>query len=183
MQLDRFAQRLIRHKVRRLIGKHRFTRSDREDLEQELWLHLLERLKAPGTEIAHRKAFIATILNRHIVDLLRRRRAAKRFTKNQQSLNKLVQDEDGCWVQFSATIPSNQGHSPLGSTQRDELADMELRLDVATVLASLPTDLRDLCERLKENSVTAVARQLGMSRRCVRDAIARIRQHFVAGGF
>ncbi len=47
---DDRALKLIRERVKRLIGRHGFTPSDREDLKQEFALHLLEclrRLKEP----------------------------------------------------------------------------------------------------------------------------------------
>jgi len=41
-QADEYVARLVRIKARQLVGRYGFTESDREDIEQELTLHLLE---------------------------------------------------------------------------------------------------------------------------------------------
>ena len=42
--IDEYAVRIIKYKARQLVGRVGFTESDREDLEQEMILDLLQRL-------------------------------------------------------------------------------------------------------------------------------------------
>ena len=59
---------------------------------------------------------------------------------------------------------------------------MDVALDTAAVLATLPRPARELCERLKKDTVAEVARQMGVPRSTLRDDIARLRDHFRAMG-
>ena len=104
--------RLIRQKARQLVGKYGFTASDREDLEQDLWFHLLERLQAESNHIANREAFIVTLLDRQVTDLIRRRRAGKRNAERLRSLNTLVKDQDDRWVQWGECISQDAAAGP-----------------------------------------------------------------------
>ncbi|MFM2007984.1 MAG: hypothetical protein RLZZ09_3639, partial [Pseudomonadota bacterium] len=56
---DCYADKLIRHKARQLVGKAGFTEDDRPDIEQELALDLLQRLRHYDAEKAKRSTFMA----------------------------------------------------------------------------------------------------------------------------
>jgi hypothetical protein len=56
---DDRALKLIRERVKRLIGRHGFTASDRDDLEQDMTLHLLECLRRQQQLIDAPEAFSA----------------------------------------------------------------------------------------------------------------------------
>jgi len=73
--LDRFARGIIRRKVRLLIGRGGFTRQDRDDLEQQLVLRLLQSLDLFDPELAGPNVFIATVIERAVALILRERRA------------------------------------------------------------------------------------------------------------
>ncbi len=177
-----FALKLIRERVKRLIGRHGFTASDRDDLEQDMALHLLERLRRQQQPIEAPEGFFRKVIADHAVTLIRRREAEKRDHRRVSSLSEQVVDSDGQRVEMAQIIPEDHVRSRLGVAPSNRLEDVERVHDVAAVLAKLPRDLRDLCERLKDHSVAEVARQLGLPRRTLRDAIGRLRLHFEAAG-
>jgi RNA polymerase sigma-70 factor (ECF subfamily) len=179
---DDRALKLIRERVKRLIGRHGFTASDRDDLEQDMTLHLLECLRRQQQLIDAPEGFFRKVIARHAVTLIRRRKAEKRDHRRLNSLHEKVLDEDGEYVERARTIPEDHTQSRLQTAPRSRLEDVELVHDVAAVLAKLPPDLRDLCERLKDHSVAEVARQLGVPRRTLRDTIGRLRRHFEEAG-
>ncbi len=61
-----FAHRFIRFKVRQLIGRHGFTRSDRDDLEQELRLAVWQRRSQFDPRVADWGCWLSTVVERHI---------------------------------------------------------------------------------------------------------------------
>jgi RNA polymerase sigma-70 factor (ECF subfamily) len=179
---DDRALKLIRERVKRLIGRHGFTASDRDDLEQDMALHLLECLRRQQQPIDAPEGFFRKVIADYAVSLVRRRKAEKRDHRRQSSLHEKVLDEDGEYVERARTIPEDHVQSRLQTAPRSRLDEVELVHDVAAVLAKLPPELRDLCERLKHHSITEVARQLGVPRTTLHDAIRRLRQHFEEAG-
>lgn len=179
---DDLALRLIRERVKRLIGRHGFTASDRDDLEQDMTLHLLECLRRQQQSIEAPEGFFRKVIADHAVTLIRRRKAEKRDHRRLSSLHDKVLDEDGEYVERARIIPEDHLQSRLGTAPRDRLEEVELTHDVAAVLAKLPPELRDLCERLKHHSITEVARQLGVPRTTLHDTIGRLRRHLGEAG-
>ncbi len=145
-----FADRAICQKARQLAGRNGFSVSERQDIEQELRLHLLRRLAKFDPDIAHWNVFVRTVLERRAASLVARRQASIRASSAVDS-----------FIEFD-----------------DRRVDMVI--DTEAILAKLPSKTRDLCERLKKDSVSEVARQLFLARTTLRDRVERLREHFVA---
>lgn len=105
--------KLIRERVKRLIGRHGFTASDRDDLEQDMTLHLLECLRRQQQLIDAPEGFFRKVVARHAVTLIRRRKAEKRDHRRLNSLHEKVLDEDGEYVERARTILENHTQSRL----------------------------------------------------------------------
>ncbi|MDH4318968.1 MAG: sigma-70 family RNA polymerase sigma factor, partial [Desulfobulbaceae bacterium] len=71
--IDKYAADLIRHKARQLVGKAGFTEHDRPDLEQELMIDLLQRMRHFNPAKAKKTTFMARIVERHISTILEAR--------------------------------------------------------------------------------------------------------------
>lgn len=164
--LDSFATRLIRRKAKSLIGKFGYTRSDREDLEQELTLDLLKRVPKFDPRRLSQHRFVASIVRNKIRLMVRARKRIKR--------RKLEGDES-----FDSLCNGAQV-SHRGIVRQDPTHVWERTEDVQTVLAQLPPELRKIAQLLKEKSVSAVARDLGMTRKVLRMKLAEIREYFIA---
>lgn len=180
--LDPYALRLIKNRVRRLIGKHGFRAADREDLEQELTVHLLERLRDYQQPILDPAAFCSTVIKRHIIAIIRRQRVKKRYHPRIASLHQAVMDEDGLRVELSQTLPDEQRHERLGVSTQGDMDRIDVTHDVASVLAGLPSELRSLAERLKHQSVAEIARDTGIPRSTLNDTLAKLRGCFEKAG-
>jgi RNA polymerase sigma-70 factor (ECF subfamily) len=50
--------------------------------------------------------------------------------------------------------------------------------DVATILAEFPPEVADICQRLKRDSISVVARDLGIPRSTLRDLLNGVRSRF-----
>ncbi len=147
-----FAARAVRQKAKQLAGRSGFSFSEQEDIEQELRLHLLRRLSSFDPEIAHWNVFVRTLVERHTATLIAERRTKIRTTDGALDL-----------------AESRESH-------------VDQVLDTDAILAQLPREARKLCERLKRDSVSEVARQMGVPRSTLRDGIAQLREHFQTRG-
>jgi len=166
--LDRFAQGIIRRKVRLLVSRAGFTKQDRQDLEQELVLRLLQSLELFDPEQAHPNVFITTVIERAVAMILRERRAKKR---------------DGGVVCSLDQGQTKEGKSPEPIDPRPSDQDaFDLASDLVEVLARLPDDLRALAERLKSQSLSQAARDLGVPRTTLQRQVQRLRQCFEDAG-
>jgi RNA polymerase sigma-70 factor (ECF subfamily) len=179
---DDLAMKLIKERVKQMIGRNGFTPSDREDLEQEFALYLWQCLRRQKKPLQDRQGFFRKVIADHAVTLIRRREREKRDHFRVSSLSEQVVDCDGQAVEMAQTIPDDHARTRLCVAPRSSSDWMELTHDVAAVLVQLPPDLRDLCERLKHHSITEVARRLGVPRTTLYDAIRRLRQHFEDAG-
>jgi len=170
---DCYADPLIRHKARQLVGKAGFTEDDRADLEQELALDLLQRMPRFDPDKAKVTTFMTRVVEHRISTLLAARHAQCRdWRLNQVSLNAPVDDSDQAedLIHF---VPHDS----------EDVRVMENRLDMERMLASLPDEQRQLCEQLKEHTMAESARILGLPRSTLYGRLNSIRECFAAGGF
>jgi RNA polymerase sigma-70 factor (ECF subfamily) len=156
---DKFTRSIIRRKIKQLVGRAGFTRQDREDLEQELMLRLLQSLHRFDPDQGHQNVFVTTVIERAFAMIVRERLAKKRDGGVVRSLD----DE------------------PVDSLPSDQEA-FDLASDLADILARLPDDLRALAERLKSQSVSQAARDLGVPRTTLQRQVQRLRQIFEDAG-
>jgi RNA polymerase sigma factor (sigma-70 family) len=155
------AREIIRYHAGRLIGQYGLTNSDRADLEQEMTCDLLRRLRKFDPERAKRGTFISRIVKHQVTAIIRyRTRKMRDYRRN------------GCSL---AELPPE--HPSLTTTDRGELA-----ADLATVLAKLPREMRNLCERLRDEPVPEIARRTGMSQARVNKMLGELRRRFEEAG-
>lgn len=173
--LQEYVDEIIRHKARQLARKAGFTQSDREDIEHELLIAVLERWPSFDASRASARTFVARIIENKAVSLVRAHLAAKRGIGRVTPLN--GETENGvCDCDEDAVCARRGIHS------RPALEAVSLRLDVASVMANLPDDLRRLCKRLLHASVTDAARSSRQHRATLYRAIRELRKRFADGG-
>lgn len=172
------AQSLIQIKARQLCDKHGFSRSDFKDLTQELTLRLLEKahLYDPARG-ASRDTFADRVITSSVRMILRDRKRFKRaagFTAI--SLETSGAPDDGAQLTLRELVtPEDRARLTLTASPLDTADHHEL---IRFALQSLPSELAEIAQRLTTGTVALVARDLGISRRQVYGAVARIRQHF-----
>lgn len=177
------ARSLIRLKARQLSRKVGFTESDREDLEQDLLLRLLEKahLFAPNRGTASTLA--DRVVNSHVREIMRNRKRQKRapgFTA--QSLDATTESPGGNAVSQTESLTIGDLMRRVGSIPTDHQEHVETAEALDHALANMPDELRDFCRGLKTSTEGGIARELGISRRQVRNLINRVREHFEQAG-
>ncbi len=177
------AQRIIRTKARQLIRTPWFATSEREDVQQELTLHVLRHIEKFDSKKGRLAAFIQQIVESHSAMLLRDRKRAKRapgfYARSIETLREGVTDDP---VSGSGAVSEADARRRLGLPDADSQESLELRAAIARVIAGLPSDLADVWDRLVRGNVASTARELGISRRQVRNALEEIRRRFAAAG-
>jgi RNA polymerase sigma-70 factor (ECF subfamily) len=181
--LDPSTRAFIRSKARQLARRPGLSRSDREDIEQDLILNLLKQLPSFDAQRGDRHAFVKTVIERAAARMAVNRKAAKRDPLRETSLHDLVPDEAGGDVELGQTLVEDAHDRRFGTTRRSNHEQAELRHDVATVLDRLPPDLRVIAERLQHESKAEAARALGIPRTTLNDACRRIRRYFADPNF
>ncbi len=151
-----YASWLVRRTAADLVKSRDFNLSDRDDIEQDLMVRLLESWPQFDPAKGSATTFISTVVRNTVSNLIRRRQRELRTFVNSDSLP-VVEDsshEDG----------------------------IDLKCDVATVLASLPPEDRDLAERLMTSSILEIAAADDVTVASVRKRVERLRKVFEAAG-
>lgn len=166
--------RLLRTKAGRLCRLGGFSQADREDIEQELSLHLWRNAALFDPAVTTWLKFASFILDKRGVSLLRERTAAKRNRRREDcSLDDQVLDDDGRVVPRHETTPE-------AASDPTRLRDLER--DMAQVLAGLSDDLRAAALALAFGTQNSVGPELGISRRAMAKAVDQLREIFRDAG-
>jgi RNA polymerase sigma-70 factor (ECF subfamily) len=180
--IDGYAADLIRHKARQLVGKAGLTEDDRQDLEQELMIDLLQRMRHFNPAKAKKTTFMARIVERHISTILEARFAQCRdWRLCQTSLNEPLDNGEGDTTERIDFLDSD---GQMGHHGRDtnEQRQNDIRFDLERVIAALPEDLQDLCEKLQSSNMAEIAREMGVPRSTLYGKLTKLRDAFRDGG-
>ncbi len=181
--LSDYAKNLIKFKSRQLTRRLDFQMAELEDLQQELWLALVKAAKRFDPAKASLDTFIDRVVNTAVAMLLRgRQRKRNGITQRMQSLSDELTPPDGKTEPLAATVSRDDLARRIGTEPIDETHVAETTEAVAAALRQMPADLRDLCRRLMGGTVTSVARDLGISRRQVRNRLQNARPYLEQAG-
>jgi RNA polymerase sigma-70 factor, ECF subfamily len=156
-------RRMIAAKARKLVGHFGLRPHERPDVEQDLAARLVPRLKDYDPARSTLEAFAAIVIEQAAANLIRDRMAAKRTPPRQPG------------------PPTPVEEAPDARTEEDR-SRLELVMDVADILARLPTDKRALAYGLMGGTVSQVARATGVPRTTVYGAVADLREIFERAG-
>ena len=157
--IEEYAVRIIKHKARQLIGSVGFTESDREDLEQEMMLNLLCILPKYDSSKAQRNTFITRIVEYRVSTIVEERVVGKRdWRLCTASMNDRLDVGEGGSVERLEVYDMDEYLRQTGRLSHTSSERLELSIDLGYVIASLPPELRILCERLKTDNVTEISR-------------------------
>lgn len=158
-------------------------REDRQDFEQELQQHLLDRLRLFDAERASRRTFIARIAANKALNMIEHRHAKMRNPNQVVSLDDPLDPSDvdsGTYGDVLAADRVVGGRPDSGSECERKVL---LRIELETALNDLPPELRALCDLIGEGeSVTEMAQRLGIHRDTVDRRRAKIREILRARG-
>jgi len=182
-QIIQYAIARAHYKANQLIGRHGFTLSDFHDIRQDLLTDVIERLPKFNGDLAGAKTFVTRLINNRIANLIEHRTAACRNPEREEcSMDDWVRDEDGAWVRRDSVTDDERLRAHRGVFPRNEQKQADLTMDIDSVAASLPDDLRDLCERLKSQTVLEISRETGMSSAAIYRRIKKLRERFEEAG-
>lgn len=169
IKIDDYATTLIRMKAHQLVGRYGFTKSDREDIEQELTLDLHVRLGRFDAAKGRPATFMRLVVDRRAASLIRERTSQARDYRRTTHLLDELSDDDG-----------NNGH--MAEPAIDDRHQRDLKIDVNEAVASLAEELRSVAEDLREKRVSEIGRERGCGRETIRRAVKRIGEHFEQRG-
>lgn len=157
--------------------------SDRPDIEQELWLDLLNRWPRFDAERAGGRTFTARVVRHQAIKIFGRQKdIAGDPARAVCSLHQLTADEDGRPFPLAHAVDEEAQARRIGHQPRSPQELFELRSDVRRTVARLPVALRDLCDRLTRCSVSQAARELGITRASFYRRLAKVRSHLSQEG-
>jgi RNA polymerase sigma-70 factor (ECF subfamily) len=180
--IDRFTAKFIRQAAQRLVGKYGYTRTDRDDIEQELATELVVKFprwdRAKGTRTTYAKV----VLKRKIATMVRERRAAQgNAARCPTSLNVPVAGDDDGLGDLSRLIEEGSKGRHLSRSRRSDQSLSELRQDIKKVMSRMPVKLRNACRLLMHGlSITEAAQVLGISRVTATNRVRAILERFRA---
>ena len=182
-KIDTFTQGFVRKAARQLAGKHGFRESDRDEIEQRLYLKLAARMDQADPDDPKWKAFVAKTVRRHIASMIRDNRAQKRDHRKTCALHMVVDvDEDGP-ITLAETLSEQECKSRRGWCFRSGVELADLAMDLASWVEELPDPRhREFCERLKHDSIAQVARDMGIPRTTLNAWLRKLRERFEERG-
>lgn len=178
--IDEYVRTLIRFKARRLNGKYGFTKSDREDIEQDLAVFLLERRRRFDPRRGSERTFIESIVHRKVISMVRGRVAAKRHYCRTSSLNDAVLDKSGHPRERGDVLARNADWRI--TRDRVLLGGRDLTLDVRTTMATLDPELNRVCDLLIAGTNKEAFEEMRLSRSALRDRVLKLREIFSVAG-
>lgn len=180
-QASEYARTLISVMVNKLIGHYGFTQSDREDLEGDLLLAVLEADAHWDPSRAQRNTFDNRVVMRMIASIIRHRtQECRDHRRCRESLDDDVQCGRGATFRRgdllteSADRRCNKGHT--------EASHIDLKIDVRGGVDALNLELRAYCQLLGDKPKAEIARTLGVSTPTVFTRVGTIRKQFAARG-
>lgn len=183
--LTEFTENYLRKKAKQLVHRVGYTASDVEDIQQDLLVHLLERIDQFDPERGHINVFITAVTERYIANILRDREADCRRPENPvESLNVSVacEDSESGSVDFGETVDEERRTARDDHYPRSEIESFEMREDIAAVVSKLPHQLQELCERLMYDPVSKVANDMQVPRTTINRWLEELAEYFDQAG-
>jgi len=173
-ELVEAAQNEAKHAAIKLTKSLRLSKEDREDLEQNLILAVLEKADSYDESRASVRTFVGTIINGAVLHEVRgRKRASNRELVN-SSLNYDVFDGEET-VPAHETMDRVTHLERLGRSIKDPFEMSDVKTDLSEVISQLSPEQQSLVGALSETTTRSAARMVGISRRAVYQHIGEIR--------
>jgi RNA polymerase sigma-70 factor (ECF subfamily) len=182
-RLNRYAAALIKRKASELVGGYGFTESDREDIEQDLWVDLINRESGFDPKKGAETTLIKTVVNNRVATLIEHREARKRDWRTDVcSLDENIEgdNKDGC-LRHEVVTKDTYLRTTRESVQI-EAECQDRHLDVRRAIQSLSPGLQKIALLLSEMRPIDVARVTGIPRTTINDKRKAIRRIFEAKG-
>ncbi len=183
--VNEYAQTLIRVKAKQVVRQPGFSRSDQEDIEQDLLVHLLSQAEHFDPERGSINTFVARVVDTGVAMLVRDRNRLKRRPEEGiavESLEAKVEQPSGAPAPLWATVSHEDLQRRTGTKKLSDVELYELAEGVAQVTETMPPELQQVCRSLLTRNRTETERALKLTRRRFDALVAQIRQHCAEAG-
>ena len=170
--LTDYAQKLIEFKARQLSRRPGAGRPDRDEIRQELWLAVINQADRFDPSRASLDTFIDRVVNSAAAVIVRGQERRKRANGLHLVSLDVPDGDDRSNQPRGAKLSDDDQCRRLGTQRRDAVADREQAEAVASALSHMPPEVSDVCRRVMGSSILSAAKELGTSRRQVRNALA-----------
>jgi RNA polymerase sigma factor (sigma-70 family) len=179
--LTPYAKRLVCFKAWQLSRTTGFRRNEAEDLEQDLWAAVLTKTAKFDPARASVDTFINRVVNTTVAKLVRERQRSKRA----ECVHARSIDQISSKHRSSAGTGLAESDDRRRSTRstEDECRARETDEAFQCGFSSLPPAVQQVCQRVMSGAVVSAARELGTSRRQVRNSLEAAREFFCKAGF
>lgn len=179
--VDQVAIRSIQLAVDAHLRRHNLPKSERDDLVQEVALHLIQQSSGFNPMVGAWSTYIKCVVKSKLASLRRAARSARHSRHgNTMSLNQKARDIDGRTSELGDLV--QEGASPSCKSQQLRPATLlsDMNCDVETVVRTLAPELRIVCEALMEEpNISETSHSLQVSRSTTYRRIETIRQTMV----
>jgi len=178
-----YVQTLLRIKAKQLSRRPEFRRADPADIGHDLLVHVLNQADNYDPSRSSVNTFITRVVETAAAMLVRNLRRIKRAAGHQaMSLDAPLVAPNGDETTMAAFIEEKHLRQRCGGGVHDDLHRAELSADIAHAMEGLTKRQREIARRLTSSNEAAVAREMGISRRQVRNDVLAIREHFRRAG-
>jgi len=178
-----FTITLIRIKARQLCRRSDFSRSDYDDLRQDMRRYLLEKAHRFDPTRGTVEAFVTNCINTWVAMQLRYRGRQKRCDSYKAvSLERTPVECDGDITSLGAVLLEEDGQRLTQTYPMSPIEHFELREAIEHVMQGLEPDDRALLTHVAQHGVASAARERNVSRRQINNALARMRSRFEKAG-
>jgi len=180
-----YVKTLIQVKARQVTRHRGFRPGDQDDIEQDLIAHVLKQAHHFDPARGSVNTFIDRVIGSAIAMMLRDRKRLKRaaglgaFSLENTFVGQCRRDRP---TTLSDVVREEHLRRRCGGRVGDDQRQTDLSLDVSQAMAGLTPRQREIARRLASAPEAAVARDMGISRRQVRNAVEAIREHFERAG-
>ena len=174
-----FTVTIIRAKARQLCRRSDFSRSDYDDLRQDMRLYLIKKARLFDPVRGNIEAFVTKALNTWVAMRLRyHNRDKRRESYKVVSLDRTFVECEGDITTLGKVLLEEDGRRltqtcPISAVERFELSEA-----IEHAMQNLEPEDRALLIQVTEHGVTGAAKSLGVSYRQVANAMKRIRGIF-----
>ena len=174
-----FTINLVRIKAAQLCRRTDFSRSDDDEVQQEMRLYLWKKAHLYDRARGSIEAFVTTAINSCVgMELRRRDRHKRRHEYRALSLERTPIKNDGDATALGAVLREADLHRRTRTNPPDPIEQIDLRDAIAHAVSKLTPRERTLLAHVAEHGVASAARSRHVSRRQIENSLTRMRARF-----
>lgn len=178
-----FTINLIRIKAAQLCRRSDFTRSDGDEMRQEMQLYIWTKTHLFNPTRGNIEGFVTNAINSWVGMELRRRHRLKRHAElHALSLERTTIEQDGDAIMLGEVLQEADLHRRTRARTPDPIGQLELAEAVAHATSTLTPHVREILNHVAEHGVASTARKHDVSRRQINNALTRMRARFEDAG-